>query len=129
MGERITAAQYKASKPKKDKRRVRGTKRVTIDGIKFDSKREGGRYLVLKAREARGEITNLERQVPIELLGRDTNILTPTGLNMTYRLDFKYVDWTLGGAIVIEDVKGWATDVYKIKKAILAAQGVEIKEV
>lgn len=129
MGERITAAQYKASKPKRDKRRVQGTKRVTIDGITFDSKREGGRYLILKAREARGEITNLERQVPIELFGRDGNILTPTGRNMTYWLDFRYIDWTLGGATVIEDAKGWATDIYKIKKAILAAQGVEIKEV
>ena len=125
MTERMTAAAFR-SKP--DKRRVRGTKRVTIDGITFDSKLEAKRYGELKLLEACGDITNLELQVPFPLFGQDGPILTPTARHMTYRADFTYVDWRIGGAKIVEDAKGWATDVYNIKKAILAAQGVDIKE-
>lgn len=108
--------------------RVMNTKRVTVDGIKFDSKREAKRYLELKLLERAGEVTGLELQVPIALEGRDGAILTPTGRQMRYKADFRYYDHRLG-AWVIEDAKGWPTDVYKMKKAILAAQGVTIVEV
>ena len=114
---------------KPDKRRVRGTRRETVDGITFDSKREAKRYRELKLREKAGEITNLECQVPIPLFGRNDAIRTPTGKQMRYIADFSYVDWTLNGARVLEDAKGWPTDVYRIKKAILDAQGIEINEV
>ena len=48
MTERITLAQLHASHTKaRDKRRVRGTKRTTVEGITFDSKREAERWMVL----------------------------------------------------------------------------------
>ena len=47
---------------------------------------------------------------------------------MLYLADFTYADHRLGGITVIEDAKGHQTDVFLIKKAILAAQGVEVQE-
>lgn len=112
---------------KPDKRRVRGTKRTVVDGITFDSKREATRWLELKLLERAGHITNLTRQVPFELKGRDGPILTPTGRVMSYVADFTYVDWQRHGKHVVEDAKGYQTDVSKIKLAILAAQGVVVE--
>jgi hypothetical protein len=110
------------------RKRVQGAKRVTVDGITFDSKREAARWSELKLLERAGKITDLRRQVPFPLFGRDDPILTPTGRKMKYIADFVYYDPFLK-AEVVEDAKGWATDVYKIKKAILQAQGVEVREV
>jgi hypothetical protein len=75
-----------------------------------------------------GEISDLRRQVPFPLNGKDGPILTPTGRQMLYLADFTYADHRLGGITVIEDAKGHQTDVFLIKKAILAAQGVEVQE-
>ena len=128
MTERITASEAKALLAKDaapEKGRVRGAKRVTIQGQKFDSVRESERWLILRDREKRGEIKNLRRQVPIELHGRKGPILTPTGKVMLYLADFVYDD-LISLREVIEDAKGWQTDVSKMKLAILAADGVEV---
>ena len=106
-----------------------GNKKVTVDGIKFDSKKEAKRWADLKLLERAGEIANLERQVPFYLEGRDGPILTPTGRKMRYVADFTYTDWRHKGAKIIEDAKGFRTKEYLIKKAILAAQGIVITEV
>lgn len=132
MTDNLTAAQYRAmaAKEGQDKRRVRGTKRTTTpDGITHDSKREAARWTELLQLQAAGEITDLERQVPIDLLGRNAPIMTDSGKRVrAYVADFRYFDIRLG-AWVIEDAKGHATDIYKLKRAILAAQGVPIVEV
>lgn len=122
--ERLTAAQFrtKSTKPKGVKR-VKNAKRVTVDGLTFDSKREAARWRLLQARASRGEITNLERQVAYVLEGKNGPILTPTGKPMRVVVDFRYVDWDLGGIWVLDDAKGYQTDVSKIKLAIMAAQG------
>ncbi|WP_273280917.1 DUF1064 domain-containing protein [Pseudooceanicola atlanticus] len=112
-----------------DKRRVRGAQPITIDGIRFDSKREARRWQDLKLLEAAGEITDLERQVAFPLNGAKGPILTPTGKQAFYFADFRYRDNRLGGAVVVEDAKGHPTDSYLLKKAILAADGVTIEEV
>lgn len=45
-----------------------------------------------------------------------------------YMADFKYSD--RAGALVVEDVKGHATEVYKLKRRLmLACHGIEIQEV
>jgi hypothetical protein len=106
-----------------------GNRKTVVDGIKFDSKKEATRWGQLKFLEQAGEISNLERQVPFPLEGRDGAILTPTGRHMLYKADFTYLDWSKGGVLIVEDVKGFRTPEYKIKKAILAAQGVKITEV
>ncbi|WCE67955.1 DUF1064 domain-containing protein [Sulfitobacter faviae] len=130
MTNRITAAEFLSKRSTTGgakKGRVRGTKAMVVDGIKFHSKREGNRYAVLRQLECAGIIENLRLQVPYELQGADGPILTPTGRNMIYKADFVYFDKRIN-AEVVEDSKGWATDVFKIKKAILAAQGVLVVE-
>lgn len=124
MTERITAAQFK----RPAKKSKYGNKRVTRHGIKFDSKREADRYTILLARQRNGDITNLERQVKIPLIGKAGPILTPTGRQAHYIADFSYVDWSIGGVKVIEDAKGYPTEVFKLKRAILKAQNIDITE-
>jgi hypothetical protein len=129
MTERLTAEEYRDAhapkgKGKDDRRRVRGAVRTTTgDGIEHDSKTEAERWEELKLLQRAGEISGLRRQVDIVLMGRDGPILTDTGKQeRVYRADFVYVDHALGITIV-EDRKGHETDVFKLKKAILAAQG------
>lgn len=107
--------------------RVKNYTPTIVDGIKFHSKKEAKRYQELHLLEKEGEIRDLELQVRIYLEGKNGPILTEKGRKMSYVADFRYFDVRLN-AWVIEDVKGWKTDVYKIKKAILAAQNVEIFE-
>lgn len=104
-----------------------GNKRVTRHGITFDSKREADRYTYLLSLQKSGDITNLERQVRIPLAGKNGPILTPTGRQSYYVADFTYVDWRIGAVKVIEDAKGYPTEVFKLKRAIMSAQGLEIK--
>ena len=130
MTDRITAAEFRkkgAAIGGARKGRVRGTKEMVVDGIKFHSRKEARRYGALRQLERAGIIENLRLQVPYELQGADGPILTPTGRKMIYKADFVYFDKRIS-AEVVEDSKGWATDVFKIKKAIWAAQGVEVLE-
>ncbi|KIC15016.1 DUF1064 domain-containing protein [Leisingera sp. ANG-Vp] len=130
MTDRLTAEQYRKALKEdqtQDKRRVRGTQRTTTsDGITHDSKTEAQRWEELKVLQSAGEICGLRRQVDIPLHGRDGPIMTDGGKQQrVYRADFTYVDKRLGCA-VIEDRKGHETDVFKLKQAILLAQGMEI---
>ena len=43
-------------------------KKVIVDGITFDSKKESKRYLELKQMQENGEIHDLQLQVPFELI-------------------------------------------------------------
>lgn len=91
-------------------------KKTTVDGIKFDSKREATRYLDLKLMERAGLIEDLELQ-PKFLLQIGFTLDGKTYREISYIADFKYHDlekdeW------VVEDVKskGTVTQVYKLKK-------------
>lgn len=125
---RMTAKQFKdkvaAAETTKNKY---GAQRVEVDGINFDSKREANRWLYLKQRERAGEITDLRRQVPIMLEGRNGPLLTRTGRPMRLTVDFTYVDLS-SGLTIFEDAKGKPTPDYDVRKAVAAAQGVEVVE-
>lgn len=128
MTSRMSAEDFrKSTKKGKPRAAGRNAKRTKADGQSFDSKGEARRWAVLKMLEKQGSISNLRRQVTIGLEGRDGPILTPGGRQMIYRADFVYRDGD--GREVVEDYKGFANDVYPIKKAILAAQGIKITEV
>ena len=105
-----------------------GAKAATVGAEKFSSKREARRFIDLQLLARGGEIRDLRRQVKILLKGANGPILTPTGRKASYVADFVYTDCRTG-AEVIEDAKGFATPEYKLKLAILAAQGVTIVEV
>ncbi|AXC50042.1 DUF1064 domain-containing protein [Paracoccus suum] len=101
---------------------------VEYDGMRFDSQREMARYAALKLLEKGGAIRDLRRQVRLPLEGRDGPVrFQPSNRVAVYVADFVYFD-TARGLEVIEDAKGHRTPEYKLKRAILAAQGVEIIE-
>ncbi|MCS0314074.1 DUF1064 domain-containing protein [Vibrio antiquarius] len=103
-------------KPKNSKYRA---KKVEIDGITFDSGHEGARYRDLKVLERVGEIENLRLQVayPLEINGV---------LICKYYADFVYVK---DGEEVVEDVKGFRTKEYNLKKKMMKAiYGIDIFE-
>lgn len=99
---------------KREKGQKYKNKKVEIDGILFDSTKEGKRYLVLKQALDKGEIQNLQLQVKYELipsikeeyvehLKTKDKIKTRTlQLPITYTCDFQYIK---DGEIVVEDVK------------------------
>lgn len=100
---------------KKIRRNKYGNHKIEINGIGFDSKAEGRRYLVLKELEKLGAIIDLELQPEFELqpayTGRDGKRVRP----ITYIGDFRYIE-TQTGTIVVEDVKGHQTKEYRLKK-------------
>jgi hypothetical protein len=100
--------------------------RTTVDGIRFDSKREASRYLELQMREKAGEIRDLQRQVSFPLRCDVHPILIrskgyPNGRQARYVADFTY--WVVGtGEYVVEDVKGGIdTPAGRLKRAVLEA--------
>lgn len=127
MNNRITAEEYQRRLAHNRKRAAgKNNVRLTIDGITFDSKKEAMRWIQLKEMERVGQISNLRRQVPIVLMGAQGPIKTKTGKDMTYWADFVYEE---NDEEAVEDVKGYPSDIYLLKKAILAAQGITIREV
>lgn len=115
-------------------------KKVNICGIEFDSKKEGMRWLLLKDMERTGEISDLRRQVPFELLPaiyRDEVVHLKTKDKVERRLvqravhyvaDFVYTDKE--GKRHVEDTKGLRLPDYILKKKMmLALKGIEIKEI
>jgi len=114
------------------KGRYGNVKRVTIDGHKFASTREGTRYSELKLMERAGVINDLELQprFPITIAGIEIRYAR-SNRHLTYIADFRYYDLERS-KWVIEDTKmqsGHRTDVYKIKRALMLAMGNEIIEV
>ena len=114
----LSRAEGKAllAKPKKQAK-YRNTP-VTIDGIRFASKKEATRYLVLKAKEVRGEISNLELQPVFKLAVGDRPVQFQGGRQAKYIADFAY--WN-GSRRVVEDAKGFKTREYLLKKALVEA--------
>lgn len=91
-------------------------------GIKFDSKREFERYLVLEDMQKKGKLSDLRLQVPYVLIDKSC-----FGRAIKYVADFVYIK---DNQTIVEDVKGVKTPVYRLKKRMLAERyGIEINEV
>ena len=119
------------------------SKKTAIDGITFDSRKEAERYSELKLLERCGAISNLELQKVYELIPAQYELYERYGKNgnrikdgkkcieksCVYKADFVYIDNETGQQVV-EDVKGFRTKEYKIKKKLmLYIHGIKIKEV
>ena len=89
----------------------------TVDGIRFDSKAESRRYQELVLMLRASEITDLERQPVFLLVPAFIDKLGKKHQGVSYRGDFRYKDRQ--GKIIVEDVKGALTEVYRIKKKLL----------
>lgn len=118
-----------------------GNARITRKGKRFDSGIEMLRYDYLCKLEKKGIISNLHRQVIFELV--PTIYVSPDGKmlsirkqsrewrlaerGVSYIADFTYMH---NGVEVAEDVKGFRTDAYIIKrKLMLYRHGISIHEV
>ena len=95
--------------------------RTSDDGITFDSKKEMTRYYVLRSQQQNGEIFDLRLQPEIVLHNVNGDKIC------SYFGDFWYED--VDGVKTLEDVKGYRTDVYMLKrKMVLLEYGIEIYE-
>lgn len=86
-------------------------KKTTVDGITFDSAKEAQRYCELKLLERAGEISDLQRQVKFTLIPKQEDERP-----VFYIADFVYEE--KGGKRVVEDVKGYRTKDYIIKRKL-----------
>ena len=136
----------------KGKRQKLNNKIVTIDGIKFHSKKEGERYCELKLLQRAGVISELELQKSYELIpaqyetietgeyyqrgdkkGQPKTKQVCIEQSVVYIADFVYKQ---NGQTVVEDVKGfrdtssatYAKYVLK-RKMMLWLHGIKIREV
>ena len=102
-------------------------KKVQYDEMTFDSKKEYSYYLKYKLMEQAGEIHDLKMQVPFTLI-ETFKLQDKTYRKTIYKADFTFVDKE--GKYHVIDVKGIRTDVYKLKKKLMAYKyGIEIEEV
>ena len=105
-----------------------GAKKTEVNGIVFDSRAEARRYGQLVTLERAGHIAGLTRQVAfvlapaVKLAGAKR--IKPA---LRYVADFVYSD-TKTGRIVIEDVKGVATPLFRVKQHLMkSVHGIDIK--
>ncbi len=118
-------------------------RKVTIDGITFDSRKEANRYRELKLLEKAGKISDLRLQVKFQLIPPQYEITAERYARgkkkgqykrgkllereCAYIADFVYMQ---NGKKVVEDTKGMKTKDYIIKrKLMLERHGIKIKEV
>lgn len=110
-------------KPKMSFRRHKyNAVKTIVDGHVFPSKAEAKRYGELKLLEKAGEISELVLQPRFDLRVNGIHICH-------YIADFSYVEWK-NMEIVVEDVKGFVTDLFRIKKRLMkACCGIDVQEV
>lgn len=97
-------------------------RRCKVDGHSFDSKAEADRYRVLKDMQEHGEITGLTLQPQFELLPSFSS-RGEHFRSIRYVADFSYHK---DGVHVVEDVKGMATAVFKLKAKMFRYRYPEI---
>lgn len=131
---RLTEEEYRAlvgtppTKSKYNNRKAEYYDPQLKETITFDSEKERDYYLILKDREKRGEISHIERQIPIEIQPAFTDKQGNKIRAIKYIADFSYFSYK-DQSIHYIDVKGFKTDVYKLKKKLLAYKGIYIEEV
>lgn len=94
-----------------------GAEVTFVDGIRFDSKLEANRYIVLLVAEQAGEIEKLELQPKFEIQPAFTDSAGNKHRSIYYVADFRYR--LPDGRVVVEDTKGMETDVFKLKKKLI----------
>lgn len=122
----------------KPKKRKYNNNPCTLNGLKFDSVKERDFYIFLKDREKRGLIFDLTLQEPIEILPAFTDARGTKHKPIIYKADFTYIEKIRdprGSIHYVKryiDVKGGKatqTPVYRLKKKLLAYQGIFLEEV
>jgi hypothetical protein len=118
MSERLSPKEVAALfAPEKKRGRIRVSIKAkrTLDGQLFASEAEMNRFAELQMLERAGLIEGLERQPRFELQ------LDKKAGSITYIADFRYRNLETN-SVIVEDVKGMKTDVYKLKKKLFLAR-------
>ena len=124
-----------------------GNSKVVVDGIEFDSQKEGRRYWELKLLQRAGRISDLQLQREFELIPAQYETYPRYGKtgkrlqdgkrciekSCTYKADFCYMQ---DGKLIVEDTKGYrdpasagyAKFVIK-RKLMLWRHGIKVVEV
>lgn len=104
-----------------------GNKKITYDGITFDSKKEARRYRELLLLQKSGCIHDLECQKEYVLIPSQRIGGKVVERAVKYKADFVYKQ---DGETVVEDTKGFRTKDYIIKrKMMLYVHGIRVKEI
>ena len=115
-----------------------GSRKITRDGMTFDSLREYRRFCELRLLEKAGQITDLRRQVKFVLvpaqygpdsIGKRGGVKRGKLIEreVSYVADFVYAQ---DGKQIVEDSKGFRTKDYIIKrKLMLWVHGIQVKEI
>ena len=122
-------------------------KKMSVNGLSFDSIKEGKRYIHLLEKERNGEISSLQTQVKYVLIPSQYESYERYGKKgqklkdgrrmvereCAYIADFVYID-NASGETVVEDVKGYRRDgaynIFTIKrKLMLYLKGIKVNEV
>ena len=118
-----------------------GSRKVEVNGIMFDSKREAARYQELLLLEKAGDIKDIRRQVKYVLIPAQyehPESTTKKGRGRcverecAYIADFVYNTILPDGdtITIVEDTKGFRTKDYIIKrKLMLSTYGIQIREI
>lgn len=103
------------------KRSKYGNNKTEYNGNLYDSQKEATRAQQLDIMLQGNAIKGWERQVPLKIEYNGVKICT-------YKVDF--VVTHLDGTTDYEDVKGYVTDIYKLKKKLVKAfYGIDIIEI
>lgn len=110
-----------------------GNKKTVRNGITFDSQKEAARYDALMLLLDAGEIKDLRLQPEFTLQEAFT---TPQGERVRavkYRADFSYKRKVREGVDtrwerVVEDVKGFRTKDYELKRKLMLGLGIKVTE-
>ena len=103
------------------------SRKVTVNGVVFDSRKEANRWCELALLQKAGQVTDLQRQVKYELIPSQRIDGKVAERACTYVADFVYRE---NGKTVVEDTKGFKTKDYIIKrKLMLWVHGIRVKEV
>ena len=103
------------------------SRKVTVGGITFDSRKEYTRWVELILLLKAGRISDLKRQVKYELIPSQRIDGKVVERACSYVADFVYTE---NGKTVVEDTKGFKTLEYIIKrKLMLYIHGIRIVEV
>lgn len=123
-------------------------RKLEINGIRFDSRKEAQRYVQLMNAMRLGAIKDLRLQVDFTIQEAYTDCQGKRIRAIRYRADFTYqltgefptgisADdrdlwrrfYIAGVDTIVEDVKGVKTQVYKLKEKLIAQKGIAIREV
>jgi hypothetical protein len=112
--------EFLSVKPKQSKYKAR---KVMVDGILFDSQKEANRYCELSWMKNNGILEDFELQ-PVFILQEKFKKDGVTHRQIKYIADFKviYPD----GRVEVEDVKGYQTTDFKIKRKMFEVKFPEL---